>query len=270
MNALRRFLMSILTVLVLSYAGFCLFLWLNQERMIFFPTVADSGELARLAESANLDPWLSANGEPIGWKARNNDATNALLVLHGNAGHALHRNYEAFRTSPGSVQTYFLEYPGYGARPGTPSENALVSAAVEAIDAIPAGQRVFLFGQSLGSGVACAAAAQRPDRVAGIALVTPFDSLVAAAGHHYPWLPVRWLIRHRFDSMKNLESYHGPVAFIVAERDGTVPAKLGQRLYDGYDGPKKLWLVPDAGHNDMDLQLADWPGTVGWLQSFTR
>lgn len=269
MNALRRFLMSILTILALSYAGFCLFLWVNQERMIFFPTVVESDELARLAHSENLDPWRASNGDPIGWKSRS-AAADALLVFHGNAGHALHRNYDAFRTSRGSLQTYLLEYPGYGARPGAPSEKALVAAAVEAIDAIPKDQRVFLFGQSLGSGVASAAAAQRPDRVAGIVLVTPFDSLASAASVHYPILPVSWLIRHRFDSAKNLANYHGPIAFIVAERDGTVPAKLGQRLHDGYAGPKKLWLVPDAGHNNMDLLLADWPGIVGWLQSSVR
>mgnify|MGYP001417883207 CR=1 FL=1 len=269
MNALRRFLMSILTILVLSYTGFCLFLWLNQERMIFFPTVADAAELSGIAESENLDPWRAPDGTPIGWKSRNT-TPDALLVLHGNAGYALHRNYEAFRTSGTPLQIYLLEYPGYGARQGPPSERALVDATVEAIDAIPADQRVFLFGQSLGSGVACAAAAQRPDRVAGIVLVTPFDSLASAASFHYPWLPVRWLIRHRFDSARNLTRYHGPVAFIIAERDGTVPAKLGQRLYDSYAGPKKLWLIPDAGHNDMDSLLADWPGIIGWLQSSAR
>jgi pimeloyl-ACP methyl ester carboxylesterase len=120
-------------------------------------------------------------------------------------------------------------------------------------------------GQSLGSGIASAAVAARPDKIAGLILLTPFDSLAAAAATHYPWFPVRPLLRHRLDSDQNLAGYRGPVAFIVAENDGTIPPKHGERLYHLYTGPKRLWLVPGAGHNDFDALLADWPRIVSWL-----
>jgi fermentation-respiration switch protein FrsA (DUF1100 family) len=72
-------------------------------------------------------------------------------------------------------------------------------------------------------------------------------------------------LKHRLDSDKNLEKYHGPIAFIVAGNDGTIPPKHGERLYREYAGPKRLWLVPGAGHNDFDALLADWPQIVAWL-----
>lgn len=263
-----RFLMSILALLVLGYLGFCVFLWWNQERLLFFPNVATPAELEEVARTEGFEPWNDTNGHHIGWKSiENADASRALLVFHGNGGYALHRNYTAFRKSGAPVEVFLLEYPGYGSRTGVPSEKSLTAAAIDAIDAIPKDKELFVFGQSLGTGVACAAVAQRPDRVAGVALLTPFNTLVATAQVHYPWLPVALLIRHRFDSVRNLGKYHGPVAFIVAENDGTIPANLGRQLFDGYQGPRKLWFVSGANHNDIEKLLADWPQVASWITS---
>jgi len=265
---MKRFLMTILALLVLGYIGFCLFLYFNQDRLLFFPTRMTEPELQAFAREEGFEMWRDPAGTPIGWKSQENaNAQDVLLVFHGNGGFALHRNYAAFRRSPIPMQIFLLEYPGYGARPGTPSADAFIEAAVEALDAIEPSRHVFILGQSLGSGIASAVAARRPDRIAGIVLLTPFDSLASAASSHYRWLPVSLLIRHRLDSDKNLSTFPGPVAFIVAEEDRTVPAALGLRLYENYPGRKRLWLIPGAHHNQMDALLADWPAIIGWLQS---
>lgn len=262
--------MTILALLALGYATLCVYLWVNQERLLFFPKIASRADLDLLATTEGYEPWTNPRGEQIGWKSRGGDPSDALLICHGNGGHALGEGYAPLRNRPAAAanfQTFLLEYPGYGARPGPPSAKSMTAAATEAIDTLSAGphRRIFLLGQSLGTGVACAAAAARPAQITGIILVTPYDSLAASAQFHHPWLPVALLLRHHLDSDKNLTRYHGPVAFLIAGRDGTIPPRFGRRLYDRYSGPKRLWLSPDAGHNDLGQLLAAWPQITAWL-----
>jgi pimeloyl-ACP methyl ester carboxylesterase len=263
-----RIFMTILALLLCGYVAVCAYLYFNQEGLLFFPRHTTEAELDAIAREDGFAPWTNAAGARIGWRSTTGDPAHALLVFHGNGGFALGRNYEPLRRHNGHGPTlYLLEYPGYGARPGKPSSRAMTAAALEAFDVLAADphRRIEIMGQSLGTGVACAVAAARPDRVTGVALVTPYDSLASGASTHYPWLPVRWLMRHQFNSDKNLAHYHGPVAFLIAGRDGTIPPRLAERLFAGYDGPKRQWLAPDAGHNDLDELLANWPEVSAWI-----
>jgi uncharacterized protein len=270
-----KILAIFLILVVLGYIGICAVLYVNQDRMLFFPTIASSAELENYAREAGFTPWTNTRGERIGWKSTSGDPANVLLICHGNGGFALGRNYTNLRrpTPAGDAlfQIFLLEYPGYGARPGPISAASLTAAAIDAIDTLSADpqRRIFLMGQSLGSGIASAAVAARPNQISGLILLTPFDSLSAAAGAHYPWLPVELLLRHHLDSDRNLEKYHGPVAFIVAGNDTTIPPRHGRHLFEEYAGPKRLWFVPGAGHNDFDHLLADWPQIANWLINST-
>ena len=138
---------------------------------------------------------------------------------------------------------------------GTSTERSLVAAAVNAIDLI--GQPVVLFGESLGTGVACAAASQRTGSVRGLLLFTPFDSLVSVARKHYPWAPVSLILRDRYDSSRVLQDLRLPLAIIVAEGDDIVPVDSATRLFESYSGPKKLWRVSGSGHNQVLEDISD-------------
>jgi pimeloyl-ACP methyl ester carboxylesterase len=267
---MRKLVITLLALLILGYVAICAFLWWNQERMLFFPTFAAAAEMDALARQEGFAPWRNALRGQIGWQSIHNDAdADALLICHGNGGFALGQHYALLREGAAThFHIYLLEYPGYGARPGKPSAKSLTAAAVEAIDTLTAEnphRRIWLMGQSLGTGVACAAAAARPDRIAGIVLVTPFDSLASAARTHYPWLPIDWLLRHRLDSDRNLTHYHRPVAFLIAGHDTTIPPQHARRLYESYAGPKREWLSPEAGHNDLGQLLSDWADIATWL-----
>ncbi len=270
MARLRRSLMTILALAFLGYAAICVLLFVSQDSMVFFPSTAPREELEESARGLGFTPWKNSAGEVIGWQSLAGDPTSVLLVCHGNGGYALHGSIFAEanrRMGDSGWKTFLLEYPGYGSRPGSPSESTLTSAAIDAVDALATDpdRRIYLLGQSLGSGVASATAAARPDHIAGVILITPFDSLPSAARGHYPWLPVGLLLRHRFDSVRHLECFHGRVAFILAANDTTVPAALGRRLYAARTGPKRMWVAPGAGHNDTDLLLEEWPAIVRWL-----
>jgi hypothetical protein len=150
---------------------------------------------------------------------------------------------------------YLFEYPGYGARPGRPSERTIVDAAEQAARRLLAEEPerpLFLLGESLGSGVATQVASRMPDAVAGIVLVTPFTNIVDVGAFFAPRFLVQLLIRDRYDSETALTQYDGPVAFRLAGRDRVVPTSLGRELHEGYHGPRQLRVDESAGHNTVD------------------
>jgi pimeloyl-ACP methyl ester carboxylesterase len=124
--------------------------------------------------------------------------------------------------------------------------------------------KVVAFGRSLGSGAAVYLASQR--NVTSVVLVTPFDSLVAVAKHHYPFLPVGMMLRHRFDSAERAPKLTMPLLCIAAARDEVIPIQHARRLYDAWGGPKQWVELQGADHNSTDGMPAFWHGITAFLQ----
>lgn len=273
-NSTGRILFRILRTVALIYVGLLLLLVICQRKIIYYPSKSSEQILRARAETAGLAPCKDAEGRVIGWRDRTQSGpavpANRLVVFHGNAGFALHRSYflEGFRSvSSGRIwEVYLFEYPGYGARAGSPSEKAFVEAARQALRELKGAdpRPVFLLGESIGAGVACALAGQLPDQVAGVILITPFTTLADVAASHYPFFPVRALLRDRYNNPAALANYRGPAAFLLAGRDEIIPAPLGRELYDHYAGPKQLWVQEEATHNTLDYH----PGS-GWWEEVT-
>jgi pimeloyl-ACP methyl ester carboxylesterase len=224
-----------------------------QDHLLYFPAKATLAEMGR----SGLSPWPSPVdfrglvGEPAG------AARGTAIVFHGNAGHAGQRAYYAEALLPLGLRVILAEYPGYGPRSGAVGEASLVADASDAIEAAHRefGAPLIVIGESLGAGVAAAAVARHPDRVAGVLLITPWDRLERLASFHYPWLPVRWLLRDRYDSVAHLAGFGRPVLVVLAERDTIVPARFGRALYDALAQPKRLVVIEAAGHNDWLLRV---------------
>ena len=222
-----------------------------QHRLIYFPQRAPPAEWA----PPGLAPWPSAQ-EPRGLAAAPHGTPRATaVVFHGNAGHAGHRAAYAQRLAQLGLRVILAEYPGYGPRDGALGEESLVADAAQTLRlaAQEAGAPVLAIGESLGAGVAAAAAARVPDRVAGLMLITPWDRLESVAAHHYPLLPVRWLLRDRYDSAAHLAALGKPVWIALAAGDDIVPPRFGRALHDALPEPRRLVVIDGAGHNDW------WP-----------
>lgn len=254
-----------------GYFAIVAILYFSQDRMLFYPRIDTEKNLDGIAAVQGFAPWKNARGDRIGWESIAGDTTKPVLICMGNAGLALDRAYfRPYLKAQGfDSKIYLLEYPGYGARNGPPNEKSLTDAAIEALDTLSfvPGRQILVLGESLGSGVACALAAARHDRIAGLILVTPFDSLTSAASSHYPWLPISLLLRTKFDSANNLANYRGPLVIIVGEGDRTIPARLGERLYQNAHNPKKLWLAPGAGHDCSEFLGTRWSEVDQFLRS---
>ncbi len=254
-----------------AYATLCLAAFLLQRRMMYFPDRMPEPEAVRQAARMGLAPWRDGSGRFLGWRRPGTDGDRPrMLVLHGNAGDALGRVAYLPVLEAAGFEVALLEYPGYGPREGRPSESTLVAdsqAALRQLKAEGPGP-VFLLGESLGSGVAVQVAAAEPDAVAGLLLVTPFARMTEVAARHYPLLPLRLLLRDRWDSLGAIRGYPGPVALLVAGRDEVVGVAQGRRLAGGVAGPVQLREVPWADHNGLPLEPGrpPWPELLGFLR----
>lgn len=260
-----------LLVIAGFYCGVVALVAVFQRKLIYHPARLTPTAAQQAARNAGCEEWRGSNGQLLGWKRRSRLAQpwGQVLVLHGNAGWAIRRHdFTSTLQSIAAVDVYLLEYPGYGPRPGEPTQNSLYRASAEGLQALPTNLPVYVVGESLGTGPACYAAGTQPARVAGLLLIAPFAQLSAVAQWHYPWLPVRWLLRDVFPSAAYLRGYHGPVTVWLAGQDTVVPREFGKELFSGYTGPKQLWEYPEAGHNTLtDRRQVDWEQVIDfWLR----
>ena len=275
----QSWLWLITTRVTFIYVGLVVLGVLLQRYLIYFPSRAREDELLRQAERNGLRPWRDGGNQLIGWRTSLADGSpkpiNRLVVFHGNAGYALHRIYyvDGFHSIPNGPATWELflfEYPGYGARPGSRSEENIAAAAKHALkDLLQEDSRpVYLVGESLGSSFASRLAAENPQSVSGLILVTPLTCMADVAASHYPILPARWILREHHDAQEHLKAYPGPVAFLVAGRDEVMKNNLGEKLYGQYTGRKRLWMQPGAGHNTLDLTIGSpwWREVADFLE----
>jgi fermentation-respiration switch protein FrsA (DUF1100 family) len=255
---------------VLRLAAACLVVFTGaviilQDRFLYFPEKAEIEDVL----SGGLRAWQTPGAfrgllaEPAG------TALGTAIVFHGNAGHAGHRSFYATTLTRLGLRVILAEYPGYGPREGTPGEDSLVADAQETVVLAHRqyGQPILLIGESLGAGVVAAAAVREYDKIAGLLLITPWDRLEHVAALHYPWLPVKWLLRDRYDSVTHLSSFGRPILVVVAERDSIVPARFGETLFNALCEPKKFRVVRAAEHNDWLGHVDDtwWRETIDFL-----
>jgi uncharacterized protein len=261
----RRKMLITACTLAMGYLLLALALTACQRKLLYHPTRYPAGAADKVAAGHRLRPWLNARGEKIGWHRplSNGVARAKVLVVHGNAGSALDRlDFADGLQSVEPVDVFILEYPGYGDRPGVASQESILKAAGEGLELLTNTGPVFVVGESLGTGVASYLAGTYPGAVRGVMLFCPYNNLAAVAQHHMSLFPVGWILRDRFPSEEWLKNYRGPVGILVMENDQIVPARFGRQLYEGYAGPKKLWVVNDGGHNDACTRPSLWWGEL--------
>jgi fermentation-respiration switch protein FrsA (DUF1100 family) len=256
----QRWLALIFVTVVVAYTLVAIPILLFQRRLLYFPAKLTSDEAEKAAAQRGFYPWRAQSGQIIGWKMSASSApTGSILIVHGNAGWALDRAYLAGPIHTAApLDVYILEYPGYGARGGSPGEKTFLSAADEAFENLPTNFPVYIVSESLGTGVAAHLAQKNSLKVAGLVLFVPYDKLASVAQNQLPFFPAYFLLWDRFDPAEWLKDYRGPIKFVVAGADQVIPPKFGLRLFDGYQGPKTLQVIAGASHNDTTEQSPEW------------
>jgi uncharacterized protein len=254
--------LTLAKIALIFVIGFPLLMYFAQDSLIFHPQRLDEARRAALARTPAVESLYLHGADGTRLHAWHLKGDPLILYFGGNAEEVSWMLDEAPRRVPGAGWL-LVDYRGYGSSEGSPSEKALVADALQWYDHFKSAGKIHVFGRSLGSGVAVQLAALRP--VAGAILVAPFDSLVAVAKRHYPFLPVDWMLRHRFDSVALAPKMKAPLLCIVASHDDIIPSEHAKRLFDAWGGPKRWVGLDGAGHNSTDGVSNYWPSIAGFL-----
>lgn len=190
----------------------------------------------------------------------------AVLLCHGNAGNIGHRLEACATWLAAGVNVFVFDYRGYGRSQGRPSEEGTYRDAQAAYQWLRqkgfAGTNIVAFGESLGGGVAAELAAREP--VGGLVLQSTFTSIPDVGAELFPWLPVRWFGRIRYDTRSKLPGLRVPVLVMHSPADELVGIHHGRANFAAANEPKLFWELR-GDHNDA---LADPQHFLAGLEKF--
>ncbi len=240
------------------YLGLAAILYFAQRSMMYFPeTIRTTPAQAGLPEAEEVTLTASDGVHIIAWHVAPRDGKPVILYFHGNGGALRYRVERFHKLISDGVGLVALEYRGYGGSSGSPSEAGLIADAEEAYAFAAARypvQQLVLWGESLGSGVAVALAAEKP--VGRVILEAPFTSAAAVGAVHYWYMPVRLLMKDQFRSDERIGKITAPVLILHGMHDQMVPYAMGERLFDLTNAPKHIVRFLDGDHEDLDANGA--------------
>jgi len=245
----------VVRIALVVYLAILLLAMLFENQLIFVPSKFPEGFWHPVGLGQE-DVWLqSADGTKLhGWYVPDKKPAAFVLFCHGNAGNLTHREYilRSLRDVVG-VSVFIVDYRGYGRSEGRPSEAGLLADARAARRWLAkragiAESQLVLMGESLGGAVAVDLAADGGAR--GLILESTFSSLKDVAAYHYPWLPLRWLLRTKLDAVEKIKAYRGPLLQTHGDCDRIVPDQFGRRVFEAANQPKEFLVIPGGDHND--------------------
>jgi len=251
------------TMIVLSWSAgiaLCLYavlattVYFAQRSLMYFPDKANVTPAEAGLPEAKTVPLTASDGVRIvAWHVPPKDNKPVVVYFHGNGGSLRFRVPRFRKLIDAGIGLVALEYRGYGGSAGSPSEQGLTDdgqAVYHFAAAHYPTQQLVLWGESLGSAVAIAVAAEQP--VGRVILEAPFTSAVALGAQHYWYLPVRLLMKDQFHSDTRIGKVSAPLLIMHGLHDRTVPYAMGERLFDLANKPKHLARFLDGGHEDLD------------------
>lgn len=250
-----RVIPVVAAVLLLAYVAICAALFAYQRSLIYFPQPRSWGGPASTLNLKVEDAELVVT-------TRQTAGPKAIIYFGGNA-EDVSGNLPSFSEAFPAHALYLLHYRGYGGSTGSPTEAALQSDALALFDHVSqAHPEVAVVGRSLGSGLAAWVASQRP--VSRLVLVTPYNSIQELAAQRFPYFPIAWLLRDKFESWKYAAKVTAPTLLIAAGHDEVIPAASTEQLYTHFKaGTAVLKVLPGTSHNTVSQH----PEYLALLQS---
>jgi fermentation-respiration switch protein FrsA (DUF1100 family) len=252
------------------YLVFILFLYQVQRQLIYFPSHRyTTPAAAGVPEMQEIHLTTEDGLKLIAWyRPPTKSDLPTVVHFHGNAGDIGHRGMIVKPFLNEGYGVLLLTYRGYSGNPGEPSEKGLYEDARAAMQFLKQkgvlGRCIVLYGHSIGAGVAVQMAIEF--QVGALILQSPFTSLRDVGQYHYPILPVSWLIKEEFDSLKKAHKINVPVFILHGEEDDIIPKKFALQLYEAFPTTKEIEMVPGRGHND----LFDSDSLVSFIKRYVK
>jgi uncharacterized protein len=250
-------------------------LYMLQEKLIFYPQPISDVEAKRISglRTGMEDVEIrTKDGISLrGWFVRNSALPESPLIIYfgGNAEEVSCNIFEADGYNGWSLA--LINYRGYGLSEGKPGEKNLFNDSLEIYDYFTRrndidSKRIIVMGRSLGTGVAVYVAHMRS--VQAVILVSPFDSLTSLGKDIFPYLPVKLILRHRFDSIARAPLISVPLLALIASADDIIPRKHSEKLVEKWGGPRSLEIIDGRAHNSISNSEAYWHSIRKFLERF--
>lgn len=248
---------NLLLLALVFYVGFMLGMYVLQRRIMYLPDkhIHEAEHYGHpTLQEIILSP-LDGN-RTAAWYMAAEHPHPTLLYFHGNAGHIGDRYDKLVAFHQAGYGVLAVSYRGYGKSAGKPTEAGIYhdarAALRYAIDTLGISERkLLLYGESLGSGVAVQLASENSN-LAGLILEAPYTSVVNRSKELYPILPVRILLKDKFESLKKIPGVRVPLLLLHGRRDTVIPAHHGEKLLDAANEPKRAVFYEEVGHTDFN------------------
>ncbi len=241
---------------------------LLQRRLIYFPETRhitpDSVGLTDVSERVLKTP---GGKRVLAWYGAAKPGNPTLLYFHGNSGSFAMRDDRIAQYMSKGYGVYMMTYRSYGGSTGTPTESNNVADARLAYESLKKegveARDIIIYGESLGTGVAVQLASKVP--AGGVILDAPYTSLVEIAEEVYPYLPARWFMTDRYETIKYIGKVKQPLLILHGEEDEIVPVEMGRKLFEAANEPKTLKVFPGAGHSNHS-DFGSYDAAFEWLE----
>ena len=253
---MMRSLAPLVVVPVVLYGVVVALAFVVQRRIVFRP---DTGRpLASMVAIPELqEVTIRPRGQPplLAWYLPASANRPMIAYFHGNGGNLTNRIGRVRTFWQAHLGLLMVEYPGYGGNAGSPNEAGMIAAGRTALTFLDAqgvqSDQLVLYGESLGSGIATHLATEHA--VAGLILESPYTSVLDIARHTLwgRFLPVRLLLRDRFEQLSRIKNVQAPLLIMQGEKDDIVPPDMGRILFSAANEPKQMWIAPEGGHDDL-------------------
>jgi len=245
------YLITILLIFLFTYFFLLLSTYAFQRNLLYHPSENNYYGDKLLVSIDKVKIKNKDNIDLISWyHEKNINEYKTILFLHGNAGSLENRIHKINHFKDMNVNFLIFAWRGFSGNKGKPTEQGLYADARSAVkwleeNGIPK-SKIILYGESLGTGVATEIAKDK--NFAGIILESPFTSMIDAGKAKYPFLPVRLLLKDKYESNKKIKNIKSPILIMHGKIDKIVPFYMGEKMYQLANNPKYFYFSEYDDH----------------------
>ena len=246
-----KYLYLTLSSLIIAYTVLIIFIYFYQRNLLYHPTENNYQNdkiqfnyeeiFIKVDEEIQLKSWVIK---------KDFKKYKTLIIFHGNAGHLSNRIYKLNELYKLDINILLISWRGFSGNNGSPTENNLYADAEASIKWLNEegvkNNQIILYGESLGSGVAVEIG--KKNKYNSVILESPFTSIEDSAKIYYPYLPVRLLLKDRFDSISKIKKINVPIFIMHGKKDDVIPYSMGKKLFEKANNPKYSYFTSDDDH----------------------
>jgi len=246
-----NFPILILLIFVLIYLFILISTYLFQRNLLYHPSENNYFGDQLLVSVEKVKIKTRDNIELLSWyHTKNNNGYKTILFLHGNAGTLENRIHKINHFKDMNINFLLVAWRGFSGNKGQPTEQNLYEDARSAVKWLESKgikeNNIIIYGESLGTGIATEIAQNK--NFAGIILESPFTSMIEAGKDKYPYLPVKFLLKDKYESEKKIKNIKSPILIMHGKVDNIVPFHMGKKMYELANNPKYSYFSEYDDH----------------------